>query len=105
MNTQPYIEQDCTVRFGNRSFESGGAFISDDYLVAYPAEGGILNDWHGNRIGAYAFQSSRPAVFFGRRSWIGDRYYTMRAWVNGQTYTLRGFGVGMVARGKVRKSA
>ena len=97
----PYIEQNCTIEHQGRTFESGGAVVTDQYLIAYPAAGSILTDWHGARIGTYSVISSRPAVFFGRRSWQGSTYYYMRATLtNGARYSLRGFGTGMIARGR-----
>jgi hypothetical protein len=95
-----YIERDCTFEHAGRKFTSGGAVVTPDYLVAYPGKDGILCDWHGKQIGTYRVLSSRPAVFFGRRSWMGERYYFMRATVQGAQYALRGFGVGMFARGR-----
>lgn len=100
----PFIEQDCTFSHKGRSFTSGGAIVTDQYLTAYPGKEGRLNDWHGNQIGTYRILSSRPARFFGCPSWMGDRYYYMRATVNGTQYSLRGFGEGMIARGKSLKS-
>lgn len=96
----PFIEQNCTVSHAGQSFTAGGAVITGNHLTAYPGDDGKLNDWHGNQIGTYTVISSRPAVFFGHRSWQGERYYFMRATVNGARYSLRGFGKGMIARGK-----
>lgn len=98
-----YIEQDCTFTHEGKSFESGGALVTPDRIVAYPGKDGRLNDWHGKQIGTYLFMSSRKAVFFGRPSWQGSRYYYMRATVHGKAYSLRGFGVGMVATGRKLK--
>ena len=96
-----YIEKDCTFTHEGRRFTSGGAVITDTHLIAYPADNGVLKDWHGNAIGTYSIIGSRPAVFFGYRSWQGSTYYYMRAHLNnGNTYSLRGFGKGMIARGK-----
>jgi hypothetical protein len=98
-----YIEKNCTVEHKGRKFESGGAIVTDDYLIAYPSnsEPGVLTDWHGNRIGTYSVIGSRPAVFFGHQSWQGKDYFYMRALLNdGRRYWLRGFGRGMIARGK-----
>ena len=94
------IEQDCTVKHEGLEFTAGGAVVTDGYLVAYPGDAGALNDWHGRQIGTYRVISTRPAVFFGRRSWQGSTYYFMRGTVDGVTYSLRGFGRGMIARGK-----
>ena len=100
------IELDCIFEHEGRKFEAGGAVVTPDYLVAYPAADGRLNDWHGNEIGRYTVVSSRRAVFFGRMSHWGERFYYMRAIVDGQVYSIRGFGVGMIARGKaMRRSA
>lgn len=95
-----YIEKDCTFNHEGKSFEAGGAIVTDDYLIAYPDGKGLLKDWHGNVIGSYRVISSRPAVFFGRHSWQGSRYYFMRATVNDAHYSIRGFGIGMIAKGK-----
>lgn len=103
MNIVPYIEQDCTIEHEGRKFTSGGAVVTQDYLIAYPGKGGILNDWHGNQIGTWRVLSSRPAIFFGQRSWQGSRYYFMRATVQGREYALRGFGEGMIAKGRAIK--
>lgn len=97
------IEQNCTITLRGRDFTANGAVITDTRLIAYPAKDGRLNDWHGNQIGTYCVLSSRPAVFFGHRSWMADRYYYMRAKVNGKLYSLRGFGEGMIATGKALK--
>lgn len=91
-----FIEKDCTFK----SHTALGAVVSDSHIVAYPGEAGKLKDWHGNVIGTYRVLSSRPAVFFGYRSWQGSEYYFMRATVNGVEYSLRGFGEGMIAKGK-----
>lgn len=96
-----YIEQDCTIEHEGRKFTAGGALATDSHLIAYPADNSILQDWHGAQIGTYRVISSRAAVFFGHRSWQGDRYYFMRATLtDGRQYALRGFGKGMIAQGK-----
>ena len=90
-----------TIHIEDRKFSAGGAIVTDNVLVAYPDKGGILKDWHGNAIGTYSIISSRPAVFFGHRSWQGSQYYYMRAHLpNGSFYSIRGFGIGMIAKGK-----
>jgi hypothetical protein len=83
-----------------REFESGGAYVSPEHLVCYPHDDGTVRDWAGEVLGTYRVVSSRPAVFFGRRSHWGERYYFMRAKVQGRTYAIRGFGPGMMAKGK-----
>ncbi len=101
-----FIERDCIFEHAGRKFESRGAVVTDDYLIAYPSkqieDGSFpLKDWHGNTIGTWRTISTRPAVFFGYRSWVGSTYYYMRARLHdGRVYSLRGFGTGMIARGK-----
>jgi hypothetical protein len=99
----PFVEQNCVITHEGKSFESGGAVVTENYLVAYPDKNGVLKDWHGNQIGTYKTISSRIARFFGRMSWQGSKYYYMRGFVNGKAYALRGFGEGMVAKGKAIK--
>lgn len=96
-----FVEENCTYTFQGTEFSSGGALVTEDRLIAYPAADGLLKDWHGNTIGRWEELSSRPAVFFGKHSWMGSRYYYMRAYLpGGRQYSLRGFGVGMVAKGR-----
>ena len=97
----PFVEESCTFTFQGTEYTAGGAVITEDRIIAYPADGGILQDCHGNTIGRWEELSSRPAVFFGHHSWMGSRYYYMRAYLpGGRQYSLRGFGVGMIARGR-----
>lgn len=103
LDSPVYVERDCVFNFQGRSFESGGAVVTPDYLIAYPAKDGVLKDWHGKAIGTWYEISSRPAVFFGHRSFMAERFYYMRAKVNGREYSLRGFGEGMIAKGKAIK--
>jgi hypothetical protein len=91
-----YVERDCTVTFEGRTFESGGAFVSDAHIVAYPADGGVLQDWHGNAIGTWRATSSWRTP----RSFVSSRMYAIRAHVDGRTYVGRGAGVGMIFRGR-----
>ena len=93
--TATYVEKDCTITHEGRTYESGGAFVSDAHLVAYPAADGVLTDWHGNPIGTWRTVSSWRV-----NSWQGERMYAMRATVDGATYHGRGFGVGMVLRAR-----
>ena len=96
-----YIEKNCTVTHEGKSFTAGGAFVSNSHIIAYPAKGGQLHDWHGQVLGKWWVISSRPAVFFGHHSWMGSTYYYMRARLkDGRTYSLRGFGEGMSATGR-----
>lgn len=86
-----------------KEYAATGAAVTPDYLACYPRADGTVADWAGNVLGTYRVVSSRPAVFFGVRSWQGSRYFYMRATVGGRVYALRGFGVGMLARGKAVK--
>ena len=87
-----------------KQYEVGGGFIGPDRLVAYAGKDGQLTLWDGQVIGTYQWRSSKPAVFFGHRSYISDRYYYGRAQVNGVTYAIQGHGLGMAVTGKRMKS-
>lgn len=98
---QNIVEYPCTLVHNGREFTACGSAVSDTRLVAYVGDHGILTDWHGARIGTVRVISSRPAIFFGQPSCIGNRYYYMRATLDdGRRYALRGFGRGMIATGK-----
>ena len=96
----PYIEKDCTFNHEGHTYTSGGALVTPERIVAYPAKDGVLRNWHGHQIGTYRIVNKQRAIFFGRRSWQGSHYYYMRARVGDVMYSLRGFGEGMVATGK-----
>lgn len=84
-----------------RTFQALGAVLDGDRLACYPHADGTVRAWSGEILGHYRTLCSRPAVFFGHRSWQGERYYYMRATLaDGSVYAIRGFGEGMIARGK-----
>ena len=90
-----FIERDCIVEYEGKRFESRGAYVSDQHIVAYPGPDGRLNDWHGLELGTWRATSSWPV-----NSHYGHRMYQIEATVNGVTYTGRGFGQGMIYRGR-----
>lgn len=103
-NTGPEHRTECGIFVHEgREYSALGASVTPDRLVCYPHEDGTVRAWDGEVLGRYRILSSRPAIFFGRPSWIGSRYYCMRATVAGRTYSLRGFGVGMIATGRALK--
>jgi hypothetical protein len=104
----PFIEQDCTIEHEGHKFTSGGAVVTDDYIIAYVGKHNAddyapehcgphylrdLTDWHGNRIGGCYLSSSWRV-----RSFMGDYMYQIYATVNGKRYTGRGMGAGMMCR-------
>ena len=94
------IEQNCVFMHEGKAFEAGGAVIADDLLIAYVGENGVLNDWHGNVIGAIKLTRSWKTP----RSYVSDRMYQAYATVNGKTYTGRTAGVSMRFKGKPVKA-
>ena len=91
----PFVEADCVLEHEGRSFESGGAVVTDGFVVAYPAAGGVLQDWHGNAIGSWRLVASWPVW-----SYMGSTMHQIEARVGGVVYTGRGFGVGCIYRGR-----
>ncbi len=83
-----YIEQDCTFEHEGRKFESGGAAVTDKFIVVYPRSDGKVCDWHGNVLGE-AFVSFMAA-----------RMYGYAVYVNGVRYIGRGAGNGMILRAR-----
>lgn len=90
-----YMEKDCIITFKNQQFTAGGAIVTNDFIMAYPADNNILNTWHGDPIGTW-----RPVASWPIRSWMGSTMYQIEATVDGIVYTGRGFGVGMWYKGK-----
>lgn len=90
--------------YRGRFYIAQGALVSDDYLACYPTGetvGASVSRWDGIPLGRIVRVSSRPALWFGRRSWHASRYYFMRVRLDdGREYACRGFGAGMLARGR-----
>ena len=92
----PYVESDCSIEHNGSTFTAGGAYVDDTYVTAYPGLVGILNDWHGKRLGTWR-STSRWRV----NSVYGTHMHQIVATLDdGRTYTGRGFGIGMSFRGK-----
>lgn len=108
---QTYIEADCTITHDGHAFESGGAIVTDDRIVAYLATGEqmptggtgfpwrspfTVTDWHGARIGT---ASVTGAWTVGGR--FGTRMYSYRVRLDdGRWYNARGQGEGMILTGR-----
>ncbi len=88
-----YVEQDCTIE--GRAYTAGGAIVTDQFIIGYPAKGGILTDWHGAELGTW-----RSVASWRVHSFIGSTMHQIEARVDGVTYTGRGFGEGMIYKGK-----
>lgn len=94
-----FIETDCTITLEGRTFESGGAVVTPEQIVAYPKENGVLGDWHGNQIGTWR----TVATWRTPRSCYSSTMNQIEATVNGVRYIGRGAGVGMIYKGKVKR--
>lgn len=93
--TAPYVERNCVITHEGKSFESGGAFVSPDYVIGYP-KGNRLQDWHGQDLGSYRVTSSWRVP----NGWMSGKMFSARVVVNGVEYQGRGSGEGMIWRGK-----
>jgi hypothetical protein len=93
---ETFVEQDCVFRHDGREFSSGGAVVSDHYIVAYLGRAGVLTDWHGNRIGTWTTLSSWRTP----RSFVSDRMYSVECYVNSVRFVGRSAGEGMIVRAK-----
>jgi hypothetical protein len=76
-NRASYVEQDCTFEHEGRKFESGGAIVTEEWIIGYPGKDGRLNDWHGAAIGTYRVMSTwrTPRSFMSSTmssiEWVG----------------------------------
>ena len=92
----PHIEQDCTIEHEGRVFESGGAAVTEERLVAYLAPAGVLTDWHGRKIGTYTVTSTWPTP----RSYLSSTMSQVRCCIGPRTYTGRSGGEGMIVQAR-----
>ncbi len=90
-----YVERDCVFEHVLVGLADGGAVVTPEVIVAYPAVDGVLSDWHGVRLGSWRAVSSWLV-----RSYVGERMFQIEARVDGVLYTGRGFGVGCIYRGR-----
>ena len=90
-----YIEQNCCIEHKGYKFCAGGAVVTSKYIIAYPGDHGVLNDWHGNAIGHWRTVGRWPVY-----SYSGSHMHQIEARVDGVIYTGRGFGRGMIYKGK-----
>ncbi len=113
MTQTPFIERDCTITHKGRTFESGGAVVTDEFVIGYigkeiPGSGmgcnnaharRVLTDWHGNQIGTCYISSTwrTPNSFFS------STMHQVYARVNGKDYTGRSAGEGCILRAKLCK--
>lgn len=96
-----YVEQDCTIEHEGKTFEAGGAVVTDDYAVGYfklnTPTGPTITDWHGKPLG--------PANIVSK--WRVYPYASdmmqVRATIGKVLYSGRTQGDGMIWRGKPMK--
>lgn len=99
MTAAPFVEQDCTIAHEGRTFESGGAVVTDEFIVVYPRSDGKVCDWHGNVLGeAFVLSSWRTP-----RSYMAARMYSFAIYIDGVRYVGRGARNGMILRAKRSK--
>lgn len=93
-----WVEKACTYRYGGRSFTSGGAFVSPKYVVGYLGKNGILQTWHGKKLGTYKVVARwrTPTSY----SYISDVMLQVEAKVRGVIYTGRSAGINMIFKGR-----
>ncbi len=93
-----YIEKDCCIEHEGKKFCAGGAVVTEEFIIAYPTDDGILTDWHGSKIGTW-----REVGRWRINSYMGSHMLQIEARVNGVLYTGRGFGVSCIYRGRRKK--
>lgn len=90
-----YVERDCTFTHEGRTVESGGAVVTDKFIVAYLGKDGILTNWHGKQLGTYRILSS-----WNIRSYISNTMSSVECFVDGVRYVGRSAGLNMSIRAK-----
>lgn len=93
---QTYIETNCTIEHKGQQFESGGAVVTEQYVVAYLAKDGVITDWHGEPLGTYNILSTWKTP----RSYVSSTMHSVECFIQGTRYTGRSAGEGMSIRAK-----
>ena len=93
-----YIETDCKFEHEGRTFESGGAVVTETHVIGYP-KGRVLQDWHGNAIGTCRVLSTWRTP----RSFMSSTMSSYEVFVDGKRYTGRSCGDGMILRAKLSR--
>jgi len=95
-----YREKNCTINLGGKTFESGGAVVVGNQIIAYLGKNGELTTWHGKKIGTFRIVSTWRTP----NSYVSSKMHQVEATVKGRVYTGRSAGVGMIFKGKLKKS-
>lgn len=91
MNTD-FVEKDCSIELGGKTFTEGGAYVLGDralvYITADNAErrGYRVTDWHGNALGELL------EIHIGAKRWSSHGYWRMayvKVRLDGRTWTGR----------------
>lgn len=91
----PYIEKECTIEHEGQTFESGGAVITDSYVIGYmSSDMRQVTTWHGEVIS----ENVRVTAKWPIRSYVSSHMYQVRAFINGKWFTGRTVGEGMIIR-------
>jgi len=113
ISTASYIEEACIVDFHGQTFESGGALVSDQFVIGYVrglqdakvnglrsanwrSEAVIIN-WHGEQV---LGQITNAKSWHTPRSYMASHMWQITALIEGVFYTGRGCGDGMIWRGR-----
>lgn len=95
-----FIEKDCTFELEGRTFESGGAVVTENYVIGYmSSDMKRIQTWRREHITDNVKITSSWRV----RSFISDKQYQIRALINGRWFTGRTAGGGMIIRLKACK--
>lgn len=95
-----YVEQNCDFTHAGKTFTSGGAVVTHDFIVGYTGKvvDGVreITDWHGKRIGTMRITSTWATP----RSYVSSTMHQAYATVDGVRYTGRTAGEGMIFKGR-----
>lgn len=111
----PWIETDCTIEHNGQTYESGGAAIWPEGLIAYvsprEADERDARPWRGQRVrletwrGELLGHAVIASVWRTPRSWITSHAFAWRASVDGVAYYGRAYwGFGGYTRGRANKT-
>ena len=98
-----YNEGLCTFEYRDQLYNTQGAVITSERIVAYLQNGGLVTSWYGEILGTYHV----TARWKTPRSWISNEMWQITACIKVSettySYTGRSAGIGMIFKGRLKR--
>lgn len=97
----PFVEQDCTFTHEGQDYTSGGAVVTDSFIIGYmSSDMSKVTTWHGEVISEHVIITAKWRT---PKSYVSSVMYQVKVKFGGRWYTGRTAGGSMIVRLKVCK--